>query len=93
MSLLTAKSRIRVGASLPVAAFRARRPLNILMLFKSHSSLSESDLFVHRSPDEVPVGPIVTGVQGGVPLTVSVRGGPASNLVFKVSSKIVLTTR
>ena len=62
MSLLTAKSRIRVRASLPVTAFRARRPLDILMLFKSHSSLSESDLFVHRSPDEVPIGPIVTGV-------------------------------
>ena len=45
---------------------------------------SESDLFVHRSSDEVPIGSIVTGVQGGEPLTILVGGGPASDLSSKV---------
>ena len=42
--------------------------------------MSQSDLFVHCSSDEVSIGPIVTGVESGVPLTIPVGGGTASNL-------------
>lgn len=38
-------------------------------------------MLVHLSPDIVPVGSVVAGVQGCVPFTISVRGCTTANLV------------